>query len=210
MSGPPRHDGTPAAEVEPGSGPGARHHARRTCIACRDEEDRDDLVRLVRHPETGRVVVDLRANLPGRGAWVHPRPPCLEAVERQPGLLARALKEPTDPAGLRETLRDQVWRSLLDGLSLAAAGGGLIGGHDVLEAALREGRVEILVAAEDASERTLADLGAAAEVPTIRIPLTKAALGPRVGTASRAAVGVVPTPATHHLRRQLRRWLALG
>lgn len=186
------------------------HRARRTCIGCRDEEDRDDLVRLVRHPETGRVVVDLKANLPGRGAWVHPRSSCVGLVERQPGLLGRAFKEPTDAAGLGQALREGVWRALLDGLSLAAAGGGLVGGHDVLEAALREGRVESMVAAEDASERTLADLAAAGAVPTIRIPLTKAALGTRVGSAPRAAVGVVPIPATHHLRRQLRRWLALG
>lgn len=183
---------------------------RRSCVACRGEEDRDDLVRLVRDPD-GCAVVDLRARLPGRGAWVHPTRACVGRVERERALLARALGEPTDASGLDARLRDAVLRAVLDGLSLARAGGGLVGGHDAIEAAARDGRVVELVVASDASERTVADLRAAGpDLAATVVPLDREALGARVGTAPRAALGVTSAPSATHLRRQLHRFRALG
>ena len=53
----------------------------RTCVACRKRASRPDLLRVVFHEN--QLIVDDRAVLPGRGAWVHPSPKCLEqAVTR--------------------------------------------------------------------------------------------------------------------------------
>lgn len=61
----------------------------RTCVACRRRAARDELLRIVL--SAGRLVVDERAVLPGRGAWVHPTVDCLkQAVSR--GSFVRALK----------------------------------------------------------------------------------------------------------------------
>ncbi|WP_082677953.1 YlxR family protein [Leucobacter chromiiresistens] len=61
----------------------------RTCVACRERAARTELLRVVVHE--GRLVVDDRAVLPGRGAWVHPTVHCLDrAVAR--GSLLRALR----------------------------------------------------------------------------------------------------------------------
>jgi predicted RNA-binding protein YlxR (DUF448 family) len=51
----------------------------------------------------GRVVVDERRRLPGRGAWLHPGPDCLARAERRRAF-PRALKVPgaLDVRGLRE------------------------------------------------------------------------------------------------------------
>ncbi|MFD6446514.1 YlxR family protein [Promicromonospora sp. NPDC060204] len=63
----------------------------RTCVGCRGRDQRSALLRLVLDTpmhdvdvaEPRRVVVDVRACLPGRGAWVHPVSQCLELAERR-------------------------------------------------------------------------------------------------------------------------------
>ena len=183
---------------------------RRTCVACREEADRDELVRLVLSPD-GEVVVDYRAKLPGRGAWVHPTRACVGTLERQPGRLERPLGGKIAKAALLEQLMARTREALLDGLSMAAAAGALIGGHDVLEQALREQRVDEVVIAEDASPRTVDDLRRIApDVPFTVLPIGRDALGERVGRGARAALGVTPSRSAIHLRRQLRRLRLLG
>ena len=155
-------------------------------------------------------MVDLRARLPGRGAWVHPRHSCLERLESKPGLLARALRTPVSAEGLERAVRDAIWAAVLDGLSLAAAAGGLIGGHDALRDALRSGTVVELISASDASERTLRsllELGGTTHTP---LPIDRASLGNRVGGGTRAALGILDVQASTHLRRQLQRLRQLG
>ncbi len=155
--------------------------------------------------------MDLRARLPGRGAWVHPVRGCVETVERNPKGLKRALRGPVQVTGLGDLLRVAVWSALTHGLSQAAAGGQLIGGHDRLVAALSQGRVAWLVTASDASGRTLDSVARADdEVPIVALPLDREALGRQVGHPARAALGVLASAPTVHLRRQLRRWRSLG
>lgn len=68
----------------------------RTCVGCREESPKRALVRIVRSPE-GKVVVDTRGKLPGRGAYLCVRRECLEKARRS-GALARALRtEIPDP-----------------------------------------------------------------------------------------------------------------
>lgn len=186
------------------------HRAERTCVACRAEAGRDELVRLVRSPD-GAAVVDLKGSLPGRGAWVHPTAACVGAVDADARALSRAFKEPTTTGGLLSALRDGVERALLDGLSLAAAGGALVGGHDAIEVAAREGRLVALVVASDAAARTLRDLvSAGPDVAVTTVALDRDALGRRVGQAPRAALGVTADRSAAHLVRQLQRLRALG
>jgi predicted RNA-binding protein YlxR (DUF448 family) len=180
-------------------------------VACREEADRDELIRLVLSPD-GKLVVDYRGKLPGRGAWVHPSRACVESLEQKPGPLARAFSQSVDASGLLAAIRGQVEAAVLDGLSLAAAAGALFGGHDVLSQAIREGRVVEIVVASDASVRTLSELRAIAgeEMAFTPVPLGKEALGNRIGRGARAALGVAASRAASHLRRQLHRLRSLG
>jgi predicted RNA-binding protein YlxR (DUF448 family) len=57
----------------PGQRP--RHIPQRTCIACRAEQGKRTLVRIVRTPE-GRVAVDSTGRANGRGAYLHPIQSC--------------------------------------------------------------------------------------------------------------------------------------
>lgn len=178
----------------------------RTCIACREAGERDELVRLVVSPE-GQIVLDPRGRLPGRGAWLHPSRSCLDLLRRRRGVIQRALGIAASVDEIEAQLRDHVHRALLDGLSMAAAAGALVGGRDLLEQALREGQVVEVVVAHDAAARTIEALKHAADegVEFTEVPIGRAELGHRIGKGARAAVGIRRSRATEHLRRQLRR-----
>lgn len=65
----------PASVVTGPSGP------VRTCIGCRRKGRAIELLRVV--AVAGVVVPDPRRRLPGRGAWLHPDPGCLDTAERR-------------------------------------------------------------------------------------------------------------------------------
>lgn len=184
----------------------------RSCIGCRERGGPDELVRLVRHPDTGDVVVDLPGKLPGRGAWIHPRSACVAAVSDSPAALSRAFKEKVECADLRERLLARLRGAALEGLSMASASGSLVGGHDRLTAALRSEQVRWVVLAGDAAERTVRSLRSAADpaVEFVQLDIGRDALGERLGRGSRAAVGVLSTRGAAYLRRQLHRLRDLG
>ena len=61
----------------------------RTCVGCRARAPRSNLVRFV--AREGVLVIDRRARLPGRGAWLHPTPECADAAMRRRSFV-RALR----------------------------------------------------------------------------------------------------------------------
>jgi len=68
---------------------GKRHRPVRTCVACRQEAGKVELVRIVRRPD-GSVEVDSSGKSSGRGAYVHADPACVE-VARKRRAIDRAL-----------------------------------------------------------------------------------------------------------------------
>lgn len=178
----------------------------RTCVVTREAHAPADLVRLVVAPD-GRVEVDYRGKLGGRGAWVLPRTELIAQIEKRPAQLARALDVPAcDAAGLLERVRAANLKAVLDLLSLAARSGCLVGGAEALQTVLKSGEFLGLVLASDASERS-AD-GArqvAPDLPVWTLPLDKEALGQRVGKGARAVLALRPGAATRNLVRELRK-----
>ena len=56
----------------------------RTCVGCRATGPRSALLRVVAvSGSTVVLVVDVNRTMPGRGAWLHPDPGCLEKAERR-------------------------------------------------------------------------------------------------------------------------------
>lgn len=70
---------------------------RRTCVACRQVQDKGQLVRLVRRPDGG-VVVDRAGTAPGRGAYVCRQAGCASRLVKS-GRLSQAFKRPSTAAG---------------------------------------------------------------------------------------------------------------
>jgi hypothetical protein len=73
------------------------HNPVRTCVACRQEAGKRELLRLVRDADTGGVVIDPTGRASGRGAYLHRDAACIELAHRRGGL-ARALKATVPPA----------------------------------------------------------------------------------------------------------------
>jgi predicted RNA-binding protein YlxR (DUF448 family) len=80
------------------------HIAKRTCLGCRQVVEKAALVRVVRG-EDGLLVVDALGRAPGRGAYLHPRPGCVDAAIRSKAF-ARTFKAPVE--GLNEQLSEAV------------------------------------------------------------------------------------------------------
>lgn len=53
-----------------------KHVPQRMCVACRESQDKNTLVRIVRTPDG--VFVDESGKLSGRGAYLHAEPLCWE------------------------------------------------------------------------------------------------------------------------------------
>jgi predicted RNA-binding protein YlxR (DUF448 family) len=67
-----------------------KHVPLRTCVACRQQRAKRELVRIVRTPE-GMIEIDPRGKQSGRGAYLCPDSQCWEAAVKT-GILGRALK----------------------------------------------------------------------------------------------------------------------
>ncbi|MDP9353220.1 MAG: YlxR family protein [Chloroflexota bacterium] len=88
----------------PGSrAPGrVKKQPQRTCVACREVEGKQTLLRLVRIPNQ-TVELDPTGKKSGRGAYVHASQECAERALG--GALSRALKTPIQPEVATELLR---------------------------------------------------------------------------------------------------------
>jgi len=76
--------------------PGASRAPRRTCVSCRTERDKRDLVRIVR-TTGGAVAVDLTGKASGRGAYLCADPACWSKALKSRAV-QRALEIPSSQA----------------------------------------------------------------------------------------------------------------
>ncbi len=130
------------------------HVPERTCILSRTPGTRDTLIRLALGPD-GKILPDIRAKAPGRGAWIGVDRPTLEAAQAKgklKGALSRAFKtgELSMPDDLAERIETALRQTLLDRLGLEARAGTLLTGSDKIAAAARAGKVHLLLHAADA------------------------------------------------------------
>ena len=66
-----------------------KHIPQRTCVACREVNEKRSLIRIVRTPDG--VAIDTTGRMPGRGAYIHDSKECWEKALKR-GVLARSLK----------------------------------------------------------------------------------------------------------------------
>ena len=76
----------------------------RTCVGCRARATRSALLRVV--ATNSSLMIDERAVLPGRGAWVHPTQKCVDtAIRRHAFVRALRVSGPLDAQTLTEHLQ---------------------------------------------------------------------------------------------------------
>ncbi|WP_375460930.1 RNA-binding protein [uncultured Enterovirga sp.] len=138
-------------DPDPPLPPDEKPGPERTCIVTRQAGPASDLMRFVLGPD-GAVVVDLRAKLPGRGAWISPTTPALrEAIRKR--LFSRAFKREarTSPT-LVEDVDAALLRDLVGALALANKAGAVTTGFFKVESAVSSGQAAALIHAREAAE----------------------------------------------------------
>jgi uncharacterized protein len=130
--------------------------SERRCVLSGERASRDGLIRLALAPD-GRILPDVRAKAPGRGAWIGVGRVAFEtalAKGKLKGALMRAFK--TSDIVLADDLADQVGaallRNVLDRLGLEARAGTLVTGSERIDEAARKGALHALYHAADAGE----------------------------------------------------------
>ena len=139
-----------------------RENAERSCLVTRAVLPPEAMIRFVAGPD-GAVVPDLRARLPGRGAWVTAtRSAVAEAARR--GLFKRAFKrgDLAVAPDLADALDAMLARDLLAALSLANKAGAVVTGFAKVEAAVGDkAGIAALIHAAEAAEDGRRKLGQA-------------------------------------------------
>jgi predicted RNA-binding protein YlxR (DUF448 family) len=125
------------------------HAHERRCLVTGETLPKDELIRFAAGPDNS-VVPDLAQNLPGRGLWVKAEREAIDTAARK-NLFAKAAKSSVkaDPelAGLVEQL---LHKRCLAFMGLARGAGLAVLGQPQVEAALKAGKLDMLLLAPDA------------------------------------------------------------
>jgi len=180
-------------------GESGRHGVKRqprTCVGCRETDQRSALLRFAIGDEPPTLAPDLRGRLGGRGASVHPRWACLEAAVRGGGFdraFRRRIDVTTD--GLARVAVGQFERRLSGLLVSSLRAGRALVGADAARGAFTGRNVrrpKLLIFASDAAGRReeLAALSERDSVPSITYG-TKSTLGRALGRNEVAVVAIM-------------------
>lgn len=171
-----------------------------------------DLVRFVAGPD-GTLVPDIRARLPGRGVWLLCRRDVIEKAAAK-NLFARALRRPVKvPEGLPDAVDGLLARRVLERLGLARRAGALVSGFTKLDAALRAGRIAVLIEAADGASDGREKLFAAARRGRARVlvaaPFEIGELNLAIGGQNVVHAGINPGRHAGGLAAEVRRLAGL-
>ena len=120
----------------------------RRCIVTRQALEKPALIRFVVDPD-GRVAPDLKERLPGRGLWVTANRAVLDQAVAKNAFAKAARQQVKIDRDLADRVVALARREVAELLGLARKSGQLVAGFEKVEAALRAGKVRVLVAASD-------------------------------------------------------------
>ena len=153
----------------------------RRCIVTRQPLEKPAMIRFVVDPE-GRVTPDLKERLPGRGLWVTATREALDQAVARHAFSKAARQSVKVAPDLGAQVAALAKREVAELLGLARKSGQLVAGFEKVEAALRAGKVRVLVAASDGAEDGRGKLARlAGSGVEICAPLTAAELAQALG-----------------------------
>ena len=128
--------------------------ATRSCVGCRETDERAALLRLVLVPGNGQalgLLPDVRKREPGRGVSVHPKLRCLQSAVAS-GAFRRAFKAPLEVSAseLASVARSQYERRAQGLLLAARRAHKLAVGTEAVRDAIQSRQAKLLVVASDA------------------------------------------------------------
>lgn len=123
----------------------------RTCIVTKKTGSSDELIRFVVGPDN-QIVPDLKANLPGRGAWVSASKKIVaEAIKRK--AFSRSLKtEVQVDENLPDLVEQLLKKSALGSLAMARKAGAVTSGSSKVDSAIRSHQAVMVLHASEAAD----------------------------------------------------------
>jgi uncharacterized protein len=131
-----------------------KRHPERTCVGCRNVFAKDEVVRVVSGP--AGIVIDYREKLPGRAAYVCPKPDCIQQSLSR-GSLAKALHLKGGLPGAEEfisRLTGKIEEKIRSLIVMSVKAGKLAAGFSAVQDALEKDRVRMLLFSRDLSAGT--------------------------------------------------------
>lgn len=122
----------------------------RTCIVTRKSGEPHELIRFVAGPD-GHLVPDIKANLPGRGAWVSASKSVLEEAIRRKSFAHSLKSDIVVDNDLVDLVDRLLVRAALGRLALARKAGGVVIGATKVEQAIRSGQACLVLHAKEAA-----------------------------------------------------------
>ncbi|MDX1763032.1 MAG: DUF448 domain-containing protein [bacterium] len=180
---------------------------QRTCVGCREVKSKESLARIVCGPD-GRLAVDMKSRLPGRGAYVCFDKSCIRAAVRGK-TLANALKRQIDSSDLElveARIKDGMEKRILAFLSVLMKAGKVIVGRESMRKSLGKGNLQLLVLAVDGRE---AQKGVGSPGVPVRVFSSRDQLGASVGRGAQPLLGIADSKGSMQLLRWIDRVKAL-
>jgi predicted RNA-binding protein YlxR (DUF448 family) len=131
-----------------------KRQPQRTCIGCRAVFKKDEVVRIAAGP--AGAIIDYREKLPGRAAYVCPRPECIKKALSRDNL-ARALHLKLKYPSVDEfiaLLVANITEKIKSLVIMSSIAGKLAAGYSAVQDALEKRKVEMLIFANDLAEGT--------------------------------------------------------
>jgi hypothetical protein len=171
-----------------------KRRRERTCLGCRQTFRQEKLLRFVLGPD-GRVLVDYRGKLPGRGAYTCLDPGCIKlAVARKQ--FARAFKTSIMTVSYEDmisSLREQILARILNLLGMARKSSNAVSGSNAVLTALsgREFLFLIFIATDVSAEigTKIENKASYKRVPCYRL-FNKNLMGKLMGRSERSVVAI--------------------
>ncbi|MFO7811746.1 MAG: DUF448 domain-containing protein [Pelovirga sp.] len=183
---------------------------QRTCVACRTVADKKLLLRFVLAPD-GRVVVDYRQQLPGRGLYTCFNLQCpAQAVKRNSfRRVFGTTTQPVELADLLGQLQQALYQRIKGSILMARKAGQLIAGSNMVLDALKGSKPPaVVIMATDITENMKQKIDSTAK--RLQIFCTqlfdKESLGQMLGKQERSVVAIQDGALATLLKSELNRY----
>ncbi|WP_375638363.1 MULTISPECIES: RNA-binding protein [unclassified Bartonella] len=123
----------------------------RTCIVTRKNASAQTLIRFVIGPNN-QIVPDLKANLPGRGVWISAHHAVIEKAIKQKAFHRNFKTDVEVAPNLVHVVDTLLLKAALSSLSMARKAGAIVMGATKVDAAIRSGKVILVLHAKETTE----------------------------------------------------------
>lgn len=183
---------------------------QRTCVACRAEKNKKQLLRFVLSPGND-VLLDYQQRLPGRGVYVCSQEQCLKMAVKKQAFRRGFRREikPLDIAQLQEQLNVAVEKKILNLIGMGRKSGAVISGTNaVLDALRKEPLPPLVIMTADISPSIGSKISQLAELKNVYWArmFSKQLLGQLVGKEERSAIAFNRGALADTLKFELQRF----